>query len=163
MFTRGVHGWQCLVVCAAGLMLVAATLAGCGTDSAGPVVLHLDTGTQGASQYRTAAAACSRASGGRYTIEQRTRHTRDSNGQRLALGRRLAAHDPSLDITELDVIFTAEFAEAGWILPFPAESARQIEQGTLKAPVETGMYRGRLYAAPLSTNAELLWYRKDLV
>jgi multiple sugar transport system substrate-binding protein len=25
------------------------------------------------------------------------------------------------------------------------------------------MYRGKLYAAPLSTNTELLWYRKDLV
>jgi multiple sugar transport system substrate-binding protein len=148
---------------AAALVLIAAMLVGCGSGSASQIVLHFDTGTQGVSEYRAAAAACSRASGGRYTIEQRSRHTRDSNGQRLALGRRLAAHDPSLDIMELDVIFTAEFAEAGWLLPFPAESARQIEQGTLKVPLETGMYRGKLYAAPLSTNTELLWYRTDLV
>lgn len=152
-----------MAVGAAARVLIAATLVSCGSDATGQVVLHLDTGTQGVSQYRAAAAACSNASGGRYTIEQRTRATRDSNGQRLALGRRLAAHDPSLDIMELDVNFTAEFAEAGWIVPFPVESARQIEHGTLKVPLETGMYRGRLYAAPQSTNTQLLWYRKDLV
>lgn len=162
MLLGGAWGWR-LVVGAAGVVLAAATLVGCGSDSPGPVVLHFDTGTQGVSQYRAAAAACSKASGGRYTIEQRTQDTGDSNGQRLALGRRLAAHDPSLDIMELDVIFTAEFAEAGWILPFPAQVAQQIEQGTLTVPVQTGMYRGKLYAAPLSNNIQLLWYRKDLV
>lgn len=162
MLLGGAWGWR-LAVGAAGVVLAAATLVGCGSDSPGPVVLHFDTGTQGVSQYQAAAAACSKASGGRYTIEQRTQDTGDSNGQRLALGRRLAAHDPSLDIMELDVIFTAEFAEAGWILPFPAQVAQQIEQGTLTVPVQTGMYRGRLYAAPLSNNIQLLWYRKDLV
>jgi multiple sugar transport system substrate-binding protein len=155
--------WRRLALSAAGAVLATAALAGCGSDSTSPVVLHFDTGTQGVSQYRAAAAACSRASGGRYTIEQRTQDTPDSNGQRLALGRRLAAHDPSLDIMELDVIFTAEFAEARWLLPFPAEVAQRIEQGTLKVPVQTATYRGKLYAAPLSTNTELLWYRKDLV
>jgi multiple sugar transport system substrate-binding protein len=163
MLMGGAPGRRWLAAGTAGVVLLAATLLGCGSDSAGQVVLRFDTGTQGVRQFQAAAAACSKASGGRYAIEQRSPYTRDSNGQRLALGRRLAAHDPSLDIMELDVIFTAEFAEAGWILPFPAELAQQIEQGTLKVPLQTGMYRGKLYGAPLSTNTQLLWYRKDLV
>jgi multiple sugar transport system substrate-binding protein len=127
------------------------------------VVLALDTGAEGADQYRVAAAECSRASGGRYTIQQRTQQSRDTDDQRLQLARRLTAHDSDLDIMELDVIWTGEFAQAGWILPYPAELARQIEQGTLQGPLETGIYQGKLYAAPLSTNTQLLWYRKDLV
>jgi multiple sugar transport system substrate-binding protein len=126
-------------------------------------VLNFATGAQGADQYRAAAAECSRASGGRYTIEQRTQPARNTDEQRLHLARRLAAHDSSLDIMELDVIFTGEFAQAGWILPYPAELARQIEQGTLRVPLDTGTYQGKLYAAPLATNTQLLWYRKDLV
>ncbi|MGH3857706.1 MAG: extracellular solute-binding protein, partial [Pseudonocardiaceae bacterium] len=159
----GAYGWRRVTTAAVGVVLAAATLVGCGSAAAGPVVLAFDTGTEGADQYRAAAAECSRASGGRYTIEQRSQPSNNLDDQRFLLARRLAAHDPKLDIMELDVIWTAEFAQAGWILPYPAERARQVEQGTLRAPLETGMYRGRLYAAPLSTNTQLLWYRKDLV
>ena len=35
--------------------------------------------------------------------------------------------------------------------------------GTLPGPLETATYRGRLWAAPFTTNTQLLWYRKDLV
>jgi multiple sugar transport system substrate-binding protein len=159
----GASGWRRVAVIAAGAVFGAATLVGCGSSVAGQVVLDFDTGTQGAAQYRAAAVECSRASGGRYTIEQRTQPNRDTDDQRLRLARRLAAHDSSLDIMELDVIWTGEFAQAGWILPYPAELARLVEQGTLRVPLETGIYQGKLYAAPLSTNTQLLWYRKDLV
>ncbi|HZA15793.1 MAG TPA: ABC transporter substrate-binding protein [Pseudonocardiaceae bacterium] len=141
----------------------AAALVGCGTNAAERVVLAFDAGSQGGGQYRAAAAECSRASGGRYTIEQRTQPVRNVDEGRLHFARRLAAHDSSLDIMELDVTWTAEFAQAGWILPYPTEQARQVERGTLRIPLETGLYQGKLYAAPLSTNTQLLWYRKDLV
>ncbi len=126
-------------------------------------MLEFSTGAVGAEQYRVAAAECSRASGGRYTIEPRRPGSRNADDQRLYLARRLAAHDPSLDIMELSVSWTGEFAQAGWILPYPAELARQVEQGTLRVPLETGIYQGKLYAAPLVTSTQLLWYRTDLV
>jgi multiple sugar transport system substrate-binding protein len=159
----GSSGWWRVAVAVVGVVLGAVLLVGCGSGVAGPVVLAFDTGPYDAAQYRVAAAECSRASGGRYTIEQRTRSSRNTDDQRLQLARRLAAHDSSLDIMELDVIWTGEFAQAGWILPYPAQLARQVEQGTLRIPWETGIYQGKLYAAPLSTNTQLLWYRKDLV
>ena len=38
--------------------------------------------------------------------------------------RRLAAEDSDIDLIGMDVIWTAEFAEAGWILPVPEERRR---------------------------------------
>ena len=159
----GAYRWRRMAAIAAGVVLVAATLVGCGSGAAGRVVLVFDTGTDGVGQNRIAAAQCSRASGGRYTIEQQTQPSRTTDDDRLYLARRLVAHDTGLDIMELDDIWTAEFAQAGWILPYPPEVARQVGQGTLRVMLETGTYRGRLYAAPLNTNTQLLWYRKDLV
>ena len=161
--TGGASGWRRVLAVAVGVVLGASTLVGCGSDAAGQVVLNFTSGIEGVERDRATAAECSRASGGRYTIKQRSQPSRTSDDKRLHLARRLAAHDPSLDIMELDVIWTVEFAQAGWILPYPAERARQVEQGTLRLPLETGMYQGKLYAAPLSTDTQLLWYRKDLV
>ncbi len=77
--------------------------------------------------------------------------------------RRLAADDSSMDILGLDVTWTPEFAEAGWIQPWPQTVAQQVEKGTLKSMVDTATWNGRLYSAPFNTNTQLLWYRKDLV
>lgn len=160
---RGAKGWRWVAVLAMGLVLAVTTLAGCGSSTTGPVVLDFNADGQGTSQYRIAAAECSRDSGGRYMIEVHNRPAHSTDEERLQVARRLAAHDSSLDIITLDVVWTAEFAQAGWILPYPPTIARQIAQGTLRVPLETGTYQGRLYAAPLSTNVQLLWYRKDLV
>ncbi|MGH3853922.1 MAG: extracellular solute-binding protein [Pseudonocardiaceae bacterium] len=154
--------WRRVAV-AVVMVVGAATLVGCGRGATEGVVLDFYTGTQGQDQYRAAAAECSHASHGRYTIEYQPAPSHDVDDQRLLLARRLAAHDSGLDIMELDVVETAEFARAGWIVPYPPEVARQITQGTLQIPLETGTYQGRLYAAPASTNTQLLWYRKDLV
>ena len=159
----GASRWRQAAAVAAGVLLGAATLVSCGSGADGRVVLDFSTGAVGAKQYQDAAAECSRASGGRYTIKPRPPGSRSADDQRLHLARRLAAHDPSLDIMELSVSWTAEFAQAGWILPYPAELTRQVEQGTLRAPLETGIYQGKLYAAPLATSTQLLWYRTDLV
>jgi multiple sugar transport system substrate-binding protein len=153
---------------AAGMVLSAATLVGCGSAAAGSgtpggVGLVFYTSPDGVAQYQAAAAECSQASGGRYTIEQRILPSHISDEQRLYLARRLVAHDTGLDIMALDDIWTAEFAQAGWILPYPREVARQVAQGTLRVPRESGTYQGRLYAAPLSADTQLLWYRTDLV
>ena len=67
----------------------------------------------------------------------------------------------------MDVVWTAEFAEAGWALPLSADPAGQAETDaaadTLPGPLETAKWRGELYAAPVTTNTQMLWYRPDLV
>jgi multiple sugar transport system substrate-binding protein len=67
----------------------------------------------------------------------------------------------------LDVIWTAEFAEAGWALPLSDDPAGRAEVDasidTLPGPLATATWRHRLFAAPVTTNTELLWYRPDLM
>jgi multiple sugar transport system substrate-binding protein len=112
--------------------------------------------------YDQAAATCSQQSGGRYQIKIRDLPT-SADTQREQLVRRLAAKDSSVDVIGMDVIWTGEFAEAGWIRPFPPDQASQMTQGVLAGPLRSGTYKNRLYAAPFTSNTQLLWYRKDRV
>src|SRR5262249_54250836 len=82
--------------------------------------------------------------------------------QRQQLARRLAAHDDPVDIMGLDVTWAAEFAEAGWILPWTGTNRQLAESDTLKPTLDTATWHGKLYAVPANTNTQLLWYRSDL-
>ena len=97
-----------------------------------------------------------------YTIDIALLPT-DADQQREQLVRRLAAGDDSIDIIGMDVIWTAEFAEAGWILPWPHEARARIISGRLRPAVESATYENRLQAAPFTTNTQLLWYRTDRI
>jgi len=144
----------------AGLLLA---VSACGEESgSGSVTLNFWAYNEPAGTFRAAAERCSAESNGRYDITFNALGN-DPNTQRQQLVRRLAAGDSSIDIMSMDVIWTAEFAEAGWILPFPEDIAGQIKQGTLKGPLDTAIYNGKLYGAPANSNTQLLWYRKDLV
>lgn len=141
--------------------LAAPLFAACGSQSTG-ATLRFYTPADGATQYTEAARDCTRAAGGRYRIEQVTL-PRQADDQRLQLARRIVGGDQTIDIIAMDVTWTAEFAEAGWIRPFPPAATTQIRSGTLKAAYDTGTWQDRLYAAPLNTNTQLLWYRSDLM
>jgi multiple sugar transport system substrate-binding protein len=68
-----------------------------------------------------------------------------------------------MDILGLDVTWEAEFSEAGWILPWTGKYKQQAEAGTLRVPLETATWKGKLVAVPYNSNTQLLWYRSDLV
>jgi multiple sugar transport system substrate-binding protein len=61
------------------------------------------------------------------------------------------------------VTWAPEFAEAGWIKEWTGDAKAQVEQGTLKGPLQTATYQDKLWAAPFNSNTQLLWYRSDLV
>jgi multiple sugar transport system substrate-binding protein len=63
----------------------------------------------------------------------------------------------------LDVTWEAEFAQAGWILPWTGANRAQATKGTLVPALQTAIWKGKLYAVPYNTNTQLLWYRSDLV
>lgn len=109
-----------------------------------------------------AARTCSRQSAGQYTIALIPLPA-DADQQREQLVRRLAAHDSDIDILGMDVIWTAEFAAAGWIKTWPADLADRVTKGRLDSAVESATYDGHLQAAPFTTNTQLLWYRTDRV
>lgn len=151
-----------LAVLGASALVASPLLAGCGSDDGG-IVLSFYTAADGAEQYAAAADACTQAAAGRYKVEQRTL-PKSANDQRLQLARRLAGNDRSLDLMTLDVVWTAEFAEAGWALPVPDDLAAKLKDGsTLEGPLATAEWQDKLYAVPLNSNTQLLWYRPDQV
>ena len=84
-----------------------------------------------------------------------------ANDQLAQLVANLQAKSDAYDVIDLDVVWTAEFASAGWIIPLPAG---KFPLGDFLRPaVATAEYQGRLYAIPYYSNADLLYYRSDIL
>jgi multiple sugar transport system substrate-binding protein len=145
-----------------GIAASAVILAACGSSGKGPVTLNWYVFPEPSGSFATAAANCSKGSGGKYNIKINFLST-SSDQQRVSLVRRLAAQDSSIDILAMDVDWTAEFADAKWIRPWTGANAAAVSKGVLPGPLKTATYDGKLYAAPINSNTQLLWYRKDLV
>ena len=78
------------------------------------------------------------------------------------LVQNLQAKNPNYDVMSVDVIWTAEFAAKGWLQPLSGKTA--IDTSTfLPATVKASTYNKVLYAAPVSSDGGILYYRKDLV
>lgn len=145
--------------------LTIASVSACGSSSDKLVISFYTPATDGGT-FTEMAHRCTEELGGRFAIAQISL-ARAPGEQRLQLARRLTGHDRSLDVMALDVIWTAEFAEAGWALPLSDDPAGQAEADatvdTLPGPLATARWKRKLYAAPVTTNTQLLWYRPDLV
>jgi multiple sugar transport system substrate-binding protein len=112
--------------------------------------------------YDQAVANCNKQADGRYRINY-VKLPNIADQQRELLVRRLAAEDDSIDLASLDVIWTAEFAQAEWILPWEGERRSAAEEGKLEGPLRTVEYEDKIWAIPHTSNTQLLWYRKDRV
>jgi multiple sugar transport system substrate-binding protein len=88
-----------------------------------------------------------------------------SEAQNSYLTTVLAARDTNLDIFLIDVVRPATFAAAGWAEPL--DSYIPSKEGYLKAflpgTVQSATVNGKLYALPAFTDAQFLYYRKDLL
>jgi multiple sugar transport system substrate-binding protein len=131
-------------------------------DSGGTPTLQFYTFPEPSGSFQAAADECSKQSNGKYKIAL-SLLPRDADGQREQLVRRLAAEDSSVDLIAMDIIWTPEFAEAGWVKEWTGSNKAQATQGVLAKPVETATWQNKLYGAPFNSNTQLLWYRKDLV
>jgi multiple sugar transport system substrate-binding protein len=107
------------------------------------------------------ARRCTENAQGRYKIETPVL-PRSASDQREQLLRRLAAKDDSIDLMSLDPVFVPEFAEADFLAPIPKSQARALSAGTLDPAVRGATWNGRLAAAPMWANTQVLWYRKSV-
>jgi multiple sugar transport system substrate-binding protein len=73
----------------------------------------------------------------------------------------LAADSADPDVLQLDVIWTPEFAAAGWLLPLDAFGPRVDD--FFPAALEADRWDGRLYALPWFVDVGMLYWRTDLV
>jgi multiple sugar transport system substrate-binding protein len=93
------------------------------------------------------------------TVKQQS----DQADQQLSdLEQHFQAKDAGYDVVTVDVVWSAEFAAKGWIIPLEGKYALPTDK-LLAPPVKAATYNGKLYAAPYASDAGLLYYRKDLV
>ncbi len=85
-----------------------------------------------------------------------------ADDQRQQMALELEARSSELDILDLDLVWTGEFAENGWLADLEDIRPR-IEQVSLRGPVRSATWKGKLWAAPFTTDAGFLYYRTDLV
>ncbi|GAA4106016.1 ABC transporter substrate-binding protein [Actinomadura miaoliensis] len=85
----------------------------------------------------------------------------DGDQTRQQLVQNAQIKSDAYDVIRLDAVWTAEFAARRWVLPLAQE---KLDTGSfVPAALQTGMYRGKLYAAPWLTGTGILYYRKDLL
>jgi multiple sugar transport system substrate-binding protein len=153
-------------VAAALLALAAAIASSCGVGGAeggtGARAINWYVFNEPGGAYDQAVSECNDEAQGRYQINYVKLPT-DANQQRELIVRRLAAEDDSIDLVGMDVIWTAELAEAGWILPWEGEDRAAAEEDKLEGPLKTVEFQGKVWGIPFTSNTQLLWYRKDEV
>lgn len=150
---------------ALAVMLGSVAIAGCtgSSDSAGSgTTLTWFVFPEPGGAYDEAAKVCTESSEGEYNIQIELLPT-DADGQREQLVRRLGAEDSSIDIIGMDVIWTAEFANAGWIKEWTGDLAEEVTDDVFESVIESATFEDKLYGAPFTSNTQLLWYRKDRV
>jgi multiple sugar transport system substrate-binding protein len=88
--------------------------------------------------------------------------TDQADQQHDDLVQNFQAKNADYDVASVDVVWTAEFAAKGWLQPLKDKMA--VDTSTmLKPTVDGASYKGNLYAAPVSSDGGILYYRKDLV
>ncbi|MFZ0142682.1 MAG: extracellular solute-binding protein, partial [Aeromicrobium sp.] len=138
-------------------------LAACGGDS-GKATLNWYINPDGVDTFIKWAEKCSTDD---YTIAIQSLPT-SATDQRVQLARRLAAEDSTTDLMNLDPVFVAEFANAGWLAEVKGSVADEVETSVggdgdyLKGAADTVTWEDGVFAFPLCANTQVLWFRKSL-
>jgi multiple sugar transport system substrate-binding protein len=138
------------------IVLLAATLAACAPD--GDVLTFSGSAVGGEAEVLRRQLARFSAERG---IDVRIRATPDSADQRHQLYVQwLNARSPDPDVLQLDVIWTPEFAAAGWLLPLDRFGPDTSD--FFPATIEANRWRGALYGLPWFVDVGMLYWRTDL-
>ncbi|GAB2569704.1 ABC transporter substrate-binding protein [Kribbella endophytica] len=80
--------------------------------------------------------------------------------QRQQMVQNAQAKSDAFSVLNLDVVWTAEFAANRWITALPEDQFPDLGK-LLPSTVDTGKYRDKLYAVPVTSDGGLLYYRND--
>ncbi|MDT5033114.1 MAG: trehalose/maltose transport system substrate-binding protein [Actinoplanes sp.] len=92
------------------------------------------------------------------TIKQQSEQ---ADQQLSDLEQHFQAKDAGYDVVTVDVVWSAEFAAKGWIIPLIGQYNLDTS-ALLPATVKAASYNGKVYAAPYASDGGLLYYRTDL-
>ncbi len=141
-----------------GLVLLATA---CGGPAQEGTVLKISGSAVGA-EGEILARQISRFQAARPGVRVEVQQTPDDATQRHQLYVQwLNAHVGTPDVLQLDVVWTPEFAAAGWILPLDRYSPPKGD--LFPASLEANTWRGRLYAVPWFMDVGMLYWRTDLL
>jgi multiple sugar transport system substrate-binding protein len=151
--------YRCFRACL-GLLILSGYTVACGPDEATTRLTF--SGSALGPEAEVVQRQLARFAEGHPGVRVELQVTPDSADQRHQLYVQwLNAYAPSPDVLQLDVIWIAEFAAAGWILPLD-----RLEPGIddfLPASVATARWRGTLYAIPWFVDVGMLYWRTDLL
>jgi multiple sugar transport system substrate-binding protein len=145
-----------------GCALAAVLLAACaGQSDRGPIIVTFPGSSLGA-EAEVLARQLSRFNAEHPGIRVVRRDTPDAADQRHQLyvqWLNAGASDP--DILQLDVVWTPEFAAAGWILPL--DRFRPDTAAFFPSTIVANQWRDSLFALPWFVDVGMLYWRTDLV
>lgn len=75
----------------------------------------------------------------------------------------LSTGDDSIDVVTMDVVWASEFSSAGWLLSLNKYFTEDQQKQFFPGNIASVKYKGSIYGVPFSTDAGVLFYRKDLV
>jgi multiple sugar transport system substrate-binding protein len=134
------------------------TLAGCRGETRDVLTFSGSAVGREAEVLRTQLARFSEERG----IPVELRSTPDSADQRHQLYVQwLNARAAEPDVLQLDVVWTPEFAAAGWLLPLDRFSPAASE--FFPAAIEANRWSGRLFALPWFVDVGMLYWRSDII
>jgi multiple sugar transport system substrate-binding protein len=143
------------------MLTIGAVAVGCGGGSSGSSKdVNWYVFNEPGGGYDAAVAQCNKQANGRFKIHYVKLPT-DADQQRELIVRRLAAKDSDIGVIGMDVNWTAEFAEAGWIDPWEGANKEAATQDRIPALLQATEYKDKTWVAPFTTNTQLLWYHKD--
>jgi multiple sugar transport system substrate-binding protein len=149
-------------------LLSVTTVSACGPAKAGltggdeHATVNLYAAADPTGALRQAVDACNASLSGDVTVALQDL-TGDEAAQREQLTRKLSAKDTTVDLMALPVAWTPEFAATGWAEEIAGGNKKSISKDTLGGPLATATHKKDLFAAPLTTDTQVLWYRTDLV
>ena len=82
--------------------------------------------------------------------------------QRNQFVQRQEAKSADCDVFRSDVIWTAEFAQQGWLYDL-TPYMDTVKDQYIQSPLETATYDGKIWGAPSYANAAFIYYRTDKV
>jgi len=153
--------WRGLIA-ALGCVVVALAISACGDSGSSNARAHLTwfIFNEPSNAPQQIADQCAKDSGGAYDVTFEYLPSQ-ADQQREQLVRRLGAEDDSLDLLGLDVVWTGEFANAGWLRPVPPATERVVTEKVFDSVLQTARFEDKLYTVPIWSNTQFLWYRTD--
>ncbi len=87
----------------------------------------------------------------------------DSNLQENLLTSAFLLGDSPYDVLNLDIAWVPKFAAAGWLRPLDERISAEHRAEFVENNIEGGIYQGKLYRIPTTSDAGVLYYRTDLL